>query len=88
MHTAQPTVKLYEISAIVSFRAVVAAVSKEDALGHVSTWEQAWIDPANADLVGVSDVELFDVRDAISIKDDAHHVTLAAAAITKAEDRT
>lgn len=66
--------KLYEISALVSYAVVVLATSKEEALAEVATWEHAW--DGNADLIGVSDVEVTDVRD--GDEDDAHEVTANA----------
>lgn len=76
-------VKLYEIGALVKYAVVVAAVSKEDALQHVETWEDCW--PGSSDLIGVSDVEVTDVRDVKSsdLEDEAHEVTAAAKAIAE-----
>lgn len=62
------TPKLYEISALVSYHVVIRANSKKEALDHVATWEHAW--DSNSDLVCVSDVELFDVREGHA--EDAH----------------
>jgi hypothetical protein len=78
-------VRLYEITALVSYSAVVAAVSREDALEAVKSWENAWHD--SADLVGVSDIEVSDVRDrtADDIDDEAHAVTEAAMALMPVE---
>ena len=73
--------KLYEISALVNCHAVILAVSEKDAMEHVATWERAWTEPENADLIGVSDVELTDVRPlkASDWRDEAHHRTSKAA---------
>jgi hypothetical protein len=69
--------KLFEIRAMVSYAVVVAARTKEEALAHVETWEHAWA--ANADLIGVSDVELADIRepesqDRDALEDVAHEI--------------
>ncbi|MEI6150758.1 MAG: hypothetical protein WCS01_16800 [bacterium] len=66
--------KLVEITALVSYSVVVYADSKEQALEHVKTWEHAW--DANADLIGVSDVDVLDVR--AGTPEDAHEVTANA----------
>ena len=52
--------KLVEITAVVSYAVVIYADSEDQALEHVKTWEHAW--DANADLIGVGDVEVNDVR--------------------------
>lgn len=67
--------KLYEITAMVTYSVVISAESAEAALAHVESWEHAW--DASADLIGVSDVEVADVRDPISadtLDDEAHEV--------------
>ena len=79
-------VKLYEINCLINRAVVVAAVSKEDAMQQVAAWEKAWEE--NSDLIGVSDVELTDVRECDSdcVEDDAHEVTSRAAAIINRKD--
>lgn len=76
-------VRLYEITALISRTVVVAAVSEEDAMKHVESWENAW--ESSSDLIGVSDVDLDHVRDvaATDIDDEAHEVTIAAKAVLK-----
>ena len=71
-------VRLYEITAMVAYSTVVAATSKKDAMKEVESWENAW--HANSDLVGVSDVELLDVRDlqGAYFEDEAHIITASA----------
>jgi len=69
--------KLYEICASVDYAVVIAATSREEALEHVKTWEHAW--DANADLLGVSNVEIVSVREPRSqlkkdLQDEAHDV--------------
>jgi hypothetical protein len=83
MAKSKPKVRLYEISAMVSYHVVVAAISEKDAMEQVSTWEDAW--HGNSDNCGVSDVEMFDVRDLHSddptlaqAEDEAHEVTSKA----------
>lgn len=56
-----PWPKLVEITALVRYSVVIHADSKEQALKSVESWEHAW--DSNADLVGVSDVEVLDIRD-------------------------
>lgn len=77
----RPNVKLYEITALVTYSTVILATSEKDAMEHVETWEQAWTEPSNADMVGVSDVDLLDVRPlkASDWQDEAHDRTLKAA---------
>lgn len=72
--TADNPPKLYEISALVSYHVVILATSKEEALKEVETWENAWHD--TGEFNGVSDVDLFDVRD--GTERDAHVVTRSA----------
>lgn len=66
--------KVYEITAMVTYALVIAADSAEAALAHVKTWEGAW--PANADLVGVSDVEVVEERNphTSDLEDECHVV--------------
>ena len=77
-----PALQLYEISAIVCYHTVIVAESREAALEHVSTWENAWTEPCNADLISVSDVDVFDVRPMKASADnwqaEAHDRTLGA----------
>lgn len=70
--------RLYEVTALVSYSVVLLATSSEDALAHVATWEHAW--DSSADLIGVSDVDVLDVRDlkASDWRDEAHECTAAA----------
>jgi hypothetical protein len=73
----QPHRKLFEISALVSYSVVIAAETREQALEHVKTWEHAW--DSSSDLIGVSDVEIVDVREPSSqdeddLEDEAHEV--------------
>lgn len=79
-------VKLYEIVALVKYAVVVAAVSEADAMQQIQGWEQCW--PTSSDLIGVSDVELTDVRDvrASDLEDEAHEVTAAASAVSVANE--
>jgi hypothetical protein len=65
--------QLYEIVALVQYAVVIFADSKEQALKEVETWENAWHD--TGELVGVSDVEVADVRD--GVVQDAHHSAIA-----------
>ena len=73
---AENEVKLYELTVLVKYHAVIAATSEQDALDHVDSWENAWHD--NADLIGVTDLDVCDVRDATSVVDEAHEVTMKA----------
>lgn len=70
--------KLIEITALVSYSIVVYADSEEDAAEHVSTWEESWA--ANADLIGVCDVDILDVRE--GIPEEAHEDISNAIATT------
>lgn len=86
---ASGSLRLFEISALVSYHAVILAESKEAALKEVETWENAWHD--TGDLVGVSDVDVFDVRPMKSKleywNDEAHCYTeKAGEAIREAEN--
>ena len=80
---------LYEISALVCYHAVILAESKEAALKEIETWETEWHDAGQ--FVGVSDVDVFDVRPIKSKlenwNDEAHCYTKAAGdAIHAAQD--
>lgn len=66
--------KLYEITALLRVSTVIAADSEEQAMAHVKDWHEAWRDDQNADLVGVSDIKIFDVRDANDVEDEAHDI--------------
>lgn len=72
--------KLVEITAMVTYSVVVYADSVQQAMDEVSTWEMAWQE--NADLICVSDVAVFDVRDGVP---DAAHLTTARKAGTEGE---
>jgi chromosome segregation ATPase len=67
---------LYEVSAIVSYTAVICAVSERDAMEEVETWEQAWHD--TADLIEVHDVEITHTRPVLDAKSESHDITQAA----------
>lgn len=74
-------VRLYEFSAIVTYTAVVAAVSEDDARDAISSWEQAW--PHNSEFGGVSDVDLTHVRDLgeqtkVGAKNEANEISSEA----------
>jgi len=77
-------VKLYEISALLTYHVVIAAESEDQALAEVETWEHSW--DAKAALIGVSDVEVFDVRDPYAqtnkaFEDEAHVVERGVTAL-------
>lgn len=80
--------QLFEIRALVSYSVVILAVSKEDALAHVSTWENCW--PTSSDLNEVSDVEVTDVRKSVAEHwiDEAHEITAAASIARRENDGT
>ena len=65
--------KLYEFSVLLEYHFVVAADSKEKARAEIETYEQAWL---NGDFIGVSDVELVEVRKPVSkdLTNEAHIV--------------
>lgn len=54
--------KLYEFTANIKCAVVVAAESEELARASIETWERAWVD--SGELLDVSDVDLFDAREA------------------------
>ena len=58
--SARGSLRLYEISALVNYHAVILAESKKAALKEVETWENAWHD--TADFTQVSGVDVVDVR--------------------------
>lgn len=69
--------KLYEFTAVATCSVVVAAASEEEARAAISTWERAWFE--TGELVGISDVDLFEVRaahsqDERSLQDEAHEI--------------
>ena len=80
---SKPEVQLYEFTAIISRAVVVAATSKEEAHAVISSWEQAWEE--NSDFIGVSDVDLSDVRPLKSSdwRDEAH---VASASVPNDEE--
>lgn len=79
------SVKLYEITAIITRSVVVAATSEAEAMEHVSTWEQSW--ETSSDLIGVSDVGLMCSRPlkASDWRDEAHEITPEARALLNNE---
>ncbi|MFA6816948.1 MAG: hypothetical protein WCS73_11705 [Lentisphaeria bacterium] len=64
--TKQP--KLFELNAKLECSVVIRAYSEEEALEHVRLWEESWVNGGGR-LLGVIDVDVFDVRDGSS--DDA-----------------
>lgn|GEM_PF-6166308 len=54
--------KLFEFSARLQCAAVIAAPDEATARKEIETWERAWVETGA--LVGVTDVELTDVRPA------------------------
>jgi hypothetical protein len=66
--------KLYEFTALISCAYVVAADNENDAREAIKTYERAWFE--TGDLIGVSDVELADVREADQncLQDLAHEI--------------
>ena len=66
--------KLYEFTALLSCSVVVAADNEASARAAIATWEKAWIE--TGDFTGVSDVDLFDVRDCDQdcLEDLAHEI--------------
>ena len=66
--------KLYEFTALVSCAAVIAADDEQSAMNAIETWERAWFE--TGDMIGVSDVELSDVRevDQDILEDLAHQM--------------
>lgn len=87
---ATGSLRLYEITALVSYSVVIVAESKEAALKEVETWENAWHD--TGEMIGVSNVDVLDVRK-MKVKladwdDEAHVYTpKAGEAIRKAIKR-
>lgn len=67
--------KLHEITVVATYSIVVLAVSEADAMDHVKAMGDAVIESAERN--GISDMELFDVRDATAEdwKDEAHEIT-------------
>lgn len=72
--------RLYEITAMVKYSVVIAALSEEDAMKHVKSWEQSW--PQTAEFTEVGDVEVLDEREMTvsgnDWNDEAHDITSAA----------
>jgi hypothetical protein len=64
--------KLFEFTAHVRCAAVVAADTEEEARKAIETWERAWFE--TGDVVGVVDVDLFDVRESEDAEEEAHEV--------------
>jgi hypothetical protein len=68
--------KLYEFTALLKYSCIVAAESEELARAEIQDYESAWHEIG--ELVGVVDVDLFDVREADSqdesILNDLAHV--------------
>ena len=80
--------KLYEFTALLKCSLVVAADSEEQAREEIKTFEAAWYE--TGDVVGVVDVDLFDVRDPstqnpVELKDLAHIITKDKAMSEKCE---
>ena len=69
--------KLYEFTALIKCAIVIAADSKSQAREEVETYERRWFKVG--EFVGVSDVELIDVRKPKSsdLEDEAHVVVKA-----------
>ena len=67
--------KLYEFSALLKCAYVVAADDEESARDAIKTYERTWFE--GGDFIGVSDVELVDVReeqDQDCLEDLAHEI--------------
>ena len=66
--------KLYEFTALLKCALVIAADTEADARETIQTYERHWYE--GGDFIGVSDIELVDVREADqdSIKDFAHEI--------------
>jgi len=56
------TKKLYEFNALLSCSLVIAADNEKAARKAIETYERHWFE--GGDFIGVSDVEIVDVRDA------------------------
>jgi len=70
--------KLYEFTALLKCSVVVAAKTEEKARAAIETWEKAWIE--TGDFIGVTDVDLFDVREIdpnCCIEDQAYEIVNA-----------
>ena len=66
--------KLYEFTALIECSYVVAADNEKAARDATETYERAWFE--SGDFIGVSDVELVDIRDAPedNLEDLAHEI--------------
>jgi hypothetical protein len=64
--------KLYEFSAMLTCNIVIAANNEKEARKEIKTYKTTWYE--FGDFIGVSDVELVDVRDTNNPKDEAHFV--------------
>jgi len=66
--------KLYEFTAILTCALVIAADNEADARKAIETYERHWYE--GGDFIGVSDVELNDVREADQkcLEDLAHEI--------------
>jgi len=66
--------KLYEFTALLKCAYVVAADDEQLAREAIKTFERAWFE--SGDFIGVSDVDLADVRDADQecLEDLAHEI--------------
>lgn len=76
---ASPKAKLFEFVATIQCSVVIAAPDEATARKEIETWERAWFETGT--LVGVVDVDLFDVRPAPKTREgqqDVAHVVLAA----------
>lgn len=74
-----PKMKLYEFSAMLTVHTVVAAKSEDAAKAKLDSFSREWWahQNANADVICVSDLDLFDVRDQkphVPISEQAHLV--------------
>lgn len=76
-------VKLHEVDVLIRYSTIIAAVSKEDALKHVATWEQAWHE--HADMIEVLEPEVLNVQtcELSEIEEQAHDCTEKASNIIK-----
>ena len=67
--------RLYEFTALLECAVVIAADSEPEARAAIKTWGKAWIE--TGDFIGVSDVELSEVRDIdpdCELSDLAHEI--------------
>lgn len=71
--------KLFEFVATIQCSVVISAPDEATARNEIEMWERAWFQTGT--IVGVVDVDLFDVRPAPKTREgqqDAAHVVLAA----------